>query len=294
MKKILALFTGALSILINFTAGAQQNNNDGKSLLWQITGKNLSKPSYLFGTIHMICKDDYLWTEKMKNSLDKSEKICMEMDMDDPNLMMEVAAGMIDHTGKKLSSYFTPEQYEQLKKYFKDNLTGMDVSDLEMMKPAALMTFISAKSMVCDNPVSYEERIMQTATQDKKEIIGLEEVKEQLDVLASMPADSIVKEVLDEMAANNADDKAEYEQMITAYKNQDLPALYTLIKQSKELGGGDLNAFLDDRNKKWISRMADKMKTSSVFFAVGAGHLWGNNGVIQLLRANGYKVEAIK
>ena len=81
--------------------------------------------------------------------------------------------------------------------------------------------------------------------------------------------------------------------MVTAYRQQDLPALYKMITQSKELGD-DLDAFLDTRNKKWIPRMNEKMKSGSVFFAVGAGHLWGNVGVISLLRKDGYMVEAVK
>jgi uncharacterized protein YbaP (TraB family) len=55
----------------------------------------------------------------------------------------------------------------------------------------------------------------------------------------------------------------------------------------------DLAGFIDVRNEKWISRMGEKMDQQSVFFAVGAGHLWGEYGLIKLLRAAGYKVEPI-
>lgn len=291
MKRISALLSGILMLALNITATAQKNT-DNKSLLWHISGKGLEKSSYLFGTIHQICQDDYVWTDKMKASLEKSEKICFEMDMDDPTLMMQVAMGLMDKSGKALKDYFTPEQYEHIKKYMKDSL-GMDIAMFAQMKPVALESIISMKDGKCDNPVSYEETIMKTAQNDKKEILGLEAPKEQLDVLETIPVDSVIKDLLDAVEHRANNDDSEYNKLIAAYKQQDLPTLFQLIKNSKELGDG-MDAFLDTRNKKWIPRMAEMMKNNSVFFAVGAGHLWGDNGVINLLRKEGYKVEMVK
>ena len=292
MKKIIAFFVSVLTMLINFTAGAQQKTDADKSLLWQISGKELLKPSYLFGTIHMICPDDYVWTSRMKKSFDNSDKICLEMDLDDMNVMMQITAGLMDHSGKKLKDYFTPGQYKLLSTYIKDSL-GMDIALFENMKPVALQTIISSKNAACASPVSYEDSLMKTAVKAKKEILGLEEPKEQLDALESIPVDSVIKDVLDAIGNTNKTDDTEYANLITAYKNQDIPRLYSLITASKELGE-DMGVFLDERNKRWINRMEEKMKPSSVFFAVGAGHLWGTNGVINLLRMQGYKVEPLK
>ena len=289
MKRIGTFFAACLALLINFAAGAQ--NKTDKSLLWQITGKKLTKPSYLFGTIHQICADDYLWTDKMNSSLEKSEKVCMEMDMDDPNLMTEVATGLIDVSGKTLKDYFTPEQYGRLKKYMKDSL-GMDIALYAAMKPVALQSIISLGEGKCSNPVSYEEKLMAIAQKSNKEILGLEEAKEQLAVLETIPVDSVIKEVMEVIDRKPTAD-TEYDAMIAAYEQQDIPKLYKMITTSKELGDG-MEAFLDTRNKKWIPRMTEKMNKNAVFFAVGAGHLWGDNGVISLLRKDGYTVEPLK
>lgn len=291
MKIITTLFAALLAIIINQPLQAQQKESKDHSLLWRISGKNLTKPSYLFGTIHLICQDDYFWTDKMKQSLDKSEKVCFEMNLNDPSVMMQVASGLIDNSGKKLQDYFTPEQYNLILHYFQDSL-GMSLSMLQKMKPIGLQTFLSTKGSGCANPTSYEENIMQTALKDKKEILGIEDPKEQIAVLESIPIDTVIQQLMDEIQNKNTDE-GEYAQLISAYKTQYLPALYFMITSSKELGS-DMNAFLDDRNKKWISRMQDKMKQSSVFFAVGAGHLWGKNGVISLLRKEGYMVEPLK
>ena len=290
MKRIVAFLTAALAILINFTAGAQATDN--KSLLWQITGKGLTKPSYLFGTMHQICEDDYVWTDKMKTSLEKSEKVCFEMDMDDPAVMMEVAAGLIDKSGKELKDYFTPEQYKLVQQYVKDSL-GMDITMFTRMKPIMLQTMMGLKEVNCKNPVSYEENIMKTAQDEHKEVLGLEEAQEQLSVLETIPVDSVITKLMEDITGHKQEGDEEYQKLIAAYKQQDIPALYQYITASNTISD-DMGQFLDVRNKKWIPRMSKKMEKSSVFFAVGAGHLWGDNGVINLLRKDGYTIKPIK
>lgn len=286
MRKLKALFA-ALLAFAGFTSIAQPTEH---SLLWKISGKETKKPSYLFGTMHLICKDDFLWTPAMRETLDKSEKVCLEMDMDDSTIATQAAAGLIDKSGKKLSDYFTKEQYATISKYIKENY-GIDMYLLEQMKPIALQTLITTQSVICQNSVSYEDSIVNIAHKTKKEVIGLEEVQEQLAALESIPPDTVVKELVDIIKGTKSMD-SEYKAMVTAYKNQDLPELYKQMQESSDLQN-ELDVFLDDRNKRWIPRMEQKMKGNSIFFAVGAGHLWGNNGVINLLKNAGYKVEPI-
>lgn len=290
MNRIITIVTLLLATGMARISYAQKAT-DSKSLLWKITGKHLKKPSYLFGTIHIICPDDYVWTERMKQALKSSDKICMEMDMDDPKVIMQATAGMMDTTGRKLSSYFTDEQYKNLKAYVKEK-TGMDAALFEPMKPMALQTVLAMAATRCSNAVSYEQKIMTTAQKDKKEITGLEAPDEQLAALASIPTDSVISEMME--AINNKDrEDTEYNHLVAAYKTQDLPELYKLLTSSKDLQAG-MAALLDDRNKRWIARMTKQMKGNSVFFAVGAGHLWGGNGVINLLKQKGYEVSPVK
>ena len=292
MKRIITFLAGILALISSYSSVAEQKAGPkDKSLLWRITGKKLTKPSYLFGTIHLICPGDYLWTDQMKESFAKSDKVCFEMNLNDPSGMMQVTAGMLDTTGKTLEDYFTAEQYKILKEYVKDSL-GMDIGMISKMKPVMLESIITTSGGTCEEPVSYEERLMKQALGDNKEIQGLETAQEQLNVLAGIPTDSVIKSVMEEIQNHTGSD-TEYQQIIAAYKKQDLPAIYSLLMSAKDMAG-DMGMFLDDRNKKWISRMSDKMLVSSVFFAVGAGHLWGSNGVISLLRKNGYVVEPIK
>lgn len=271
---------------------AQKTEANDKSLLWQISKKDLRKPSYLFGTIHIICKQDYLWTPVMKKSFKDAEEVCFEMNLDDPNMMMQIAMGVMSTDGKRLKEYFNEADYQKLTKYVSDSLK-MDISMFEQMKPIALETLFSTNTnSLCDSPQSYENNIMAEAQQQKKEIVGLETVSEQLDLFDNLPIDSVIKDIMSAVNGKS-DDQSEYQKLVAAYKKQDLPALYKYIKESGELDK-DLGGFLDVRNEKWIPKMTTMMDSHSMFFAVGAGHLYGDNGLISLLRKAGYTVTPLK
>lgn len=287
MKKFVPFLAVFFPILILSTALFGQSSH---ALLWRISGNRLAKPSYLFGTMHLICPTDYVWTPDMEKCFNEADKICFEMDMDDPSVLSEIATGLIDYSGKKLEDYFTHEQYSIVKKYVKDSL-GMDIELLQQMKPVVLQTMMSVSSVSCSDAVSYEDSLMKVAHRTNKEILGLEEPREQIAVLESIPTDTVINDLLNTILHNNHSDDSDYYKLITAYRAQDIPTLYSLITASRELG--DMGIFLDSRNQNWIPRMAARMGKSSVFFAVGAGHLGGNKGVISLLKKKGYTVTPV-
>jgi uncharacterized protein len=227
----------------------------------------------------------------MKKSLGNCKEVCFEMDMDDPEVMRSAQAGMMSGGDKPLKDYFTPPDYAKVAAFAKDSL-GMDLTMLQQMKPAVVQTLFATKAISCTIPVSYEANIMEEARRRHMEVTGLEAAQEQLDVLNSMSDDTVVKSIV-QMTDSFTEYRSAYEKMLAAYKSQDLPGLYSQVQESKELGE-DMGAFLDDRNIKWIPRMRKRMTKNAVFFAVGAGHLWGDKGVIALLRKAGYTVEAIK
>lgn len=283
MKRIILV---AVIIGVHLATAAQE----AKTLLWRVSGNGLAKPSYLFGTIHLICPSDYVWTDKMQQSLDACNKVCFEMDLDDQETMTAASAGFIDPSGKKMKDYFKPADYQRLQKFMKDSI-GMDMFMLQAMKPIALESIITLKTINCKNAVSYEETIMKKAQQDKKEILGLEPASEQISALDNAPADSVAMQVM-ELVDSFTKSKREFDELIKAYKAQDLPLLYQKITGVGGVGDG-IGVLLNDRNKRWIDRMTAKMKGNSVFFAVGAGHLAGSEGIIALLRKAGYKVEPV-
>lgn len=277
------------------TAETVTKDPKANSLLWKVSGNGLQKPSYVFGTIHMICAGDFVWTNAMQGAFARSEQVCMEMDLDDPATMFQAAAGMMSMDGKKLRDYFTPEEYARLDAWMrKENGMGLDL--LDMMKPAMLLTLVSAKTGSCDSTVSYEMVLMEKAKNAKtpKEIVGLEPVAEQLEVLNSIPPDTIVKQVMAIVDQKEGAGSDEFVNLVNAYKTQNLSQLDSLMTVSPSLQSGDRAIMLDNRNARWVDRMAKFMKENQTFFAVGAGHLPGKNGILHLLRQAGYTVEAVR
>lgn len=290
MKRSVRLLCCCLALLYTLPLCAQADAQN-RSLLWRISGNGLAKPSYLFGTIHLICPADYLWTPAMQRSLQQSERVCFEMDMDAPGLQMEVAMGMMNTNGQTLKDFFADSQYHIVEQFVKDSLQ-MDIALFQPFSPMALQSIFAIKTVQCAEPASYESNIMDLAQKQDKEIIGLESVGEQLDLFHNLPTDTVVQNLV-YMASHYAEERAKYQQLIGYYKRQNLPALHGIIQRSGAIDA-DISAFVDDRNKKWITRMTDEMEQSSIFFAVGAGHLLGENGIINLLRQQGYTVTAVK
>ncbi len=291
MKKTAYFLLILTLVFINRKSYAHPPGDKNKSLLWRISSPQLKEPSYLFGTMHLLCEEDYTWTPVMQKSLDNADAVCFEMDFDDPALLMEITEGMMDHSGKQLKDYFSPEDYTKIEQYLADSLQ-IDISIFRQMKPVVLQTVLGSNILKCANTVSYENKLMEIAHKEDKEVLGLEKAAEQLDLFDNLPVDSVVKELVD-IVSGRYSETDEYFRLITAYKNQDIITIYNIIQASKHRDL-DLEGFIDVRNEKWIGRMTEKMEQESVFFAVGAGHLWGDYGLITLLRKAGYTVEPVR
>lgn len=294
MNRIQSLLATTVFITISSIVACGNNSQtkgDDNSLLWEISGNGLKKPSYLFGTIHVICDDDYLWTDKMDRSFSKADKLCLEMDMTDPDLQKKVAFGLMDTSGRKFSSYFTSGDYVKASSYFIDSLQ-MNIADFEQFRPFAVMAIFQSKLTGCNAPVSYEEKLTTQATIRKMQILGVEVAEEQIELIGLLSPDTIISQIM--KIVEGAPRDSIYKELIRVYRNQNVSLLYSMIRESKELTPIEAEKFVDDRNVKWIPRMKEMMKGGSIFFAFGAGHLGGEKGIISLLRKKGYTVKAIR
>jgi len=286
-----------LSIAFLSGCKAQQKNSakiqtDNNTLLWQVTGKDLKKPSYLFGTFHLLCKDDIKFSEQLKKSLVSADEIYMEMDLDDPSTMLSGLLYMNMKDGKKLKSLYTPEEYTKVENYFKDSL-GMPMMLFQSMKPYFLVAMLYPKMMNCKTASGVEQELMKIAKDNKKEIKGLETMQFQASVFDSIPYEWQAKELLKNIDSFSIY-KKEFDTMMLEYKNQKLSAMEKLLAKS-EFGSDKKyeEILLTKRNINWVGQLKSIMKKESVFVAVGAGHLVGEKGLINLLKREGYTVEPL-
>ncbi len=286
MKKLHKLFTAAFLVLFVSTTFAQSKVQKPleNSLLWEVSGKGLTKPSFLFGTIHMICSPDFIMTEQAKNAFAKTDKLTLEIDMSDPEqmtAMQKMAMG-----DKPLSETLTATEYARLDAIVQKH-AGISVKQLDSFSLVTVMSVLSSRSFGCTDLKFYEMEFIEMAKNSKKPVSGLETVQDQI---ALFEEGISTKDILEMMEA--ADDKVT-KNMVEIYKKQNLQELFALTTDEKMMTAEARKLMLDNRNIKWLEVIPAMMKKESVFFAVGAAHLPGQNGVIELLRKAGYTVKAV-
>jgi uncharacterized protein YbaP (TraB family) len=284
MKTIKTLILGLVAVTsFSFSTQAQTKKANENSLLWEISGNGLARPSYVYGTLHMMCESDFIIKEKVKNAFDKSTKLALELDFDDPSelkTMQEMSVSKV-----ALSTLLTPDDYKKLDVLLKEKV-GVGASQFETTSLSSLMSLIMMKSLICP-PKMYELEFFQMAQKRKMEVVGLEKLAVQIAALdAAYPPHEMVEQL-------GNYDKIHFDLLTQTYKSEDLKAIYEVVNDPKFMDEKNKPVMLDNRNSNWVKDMPAMMKNESVFFAVGAAHLAGEKGVIQLLQKAGYKVQPI-
>lgn len=285
MKKFLTGFLAALLVLpITYKA---QEAGDKNSLLWEVTGKGSEKPSYLFGTFHMMCKDDFRIPKKVQKALSSTDHFAMEINFSDPNAMLEMQNMLV--SDKKWTENFTEEEIKRVTKALESLEYNLD--EIAQLSPIALYSMISVKSFECpQNELKMIDlELMQSALSMGKEITGLESVKDQVQVFQKF----LTKKEIISMIENAARNKEETQLMLKVYLSEDMEQLGRFFKESESMSENQKKILLNDRNLQWMKKIPQLLKEKSVFFAVGAGHLTGEHGIISLLRKNGYQVRPV-
>jgi uncharacterized protein YbaP (TraB family) len=269
-----------------------------KSLLWKVTGKGI-KPSYVFGTIHMISEKDFFWDKSMAKAFKKTKKLVMEMDM---SQQMVMAVQMMQLApmkgGESLSDLVSEEDYKIIETYFTEEATSpqakMTFGMAQKWQPMLLQSLLYMEMI--DGPVkAYEMELTGMAKEADMAFGGLETVADQMAVFNSIPY-KVQAEGLLEMIQNlKKGEKGvnEFTKILDLYKEQDVDGMLESMEGDLE----EMNSkedMLDNRNKKWIPQIIATSKDTPTFYAVGAGHLGGETGVIRLLRKEGFKVTAVK
>jgi uncharacterized protein len=265
---------------------------DDKSLLYEISGNGLTQPSYIYGTIHLICKSDFIMTEATKQKFETSQQVYLEIDMDDPSMMSEMQKNMMMTDGSTLKTLMSESDYQQVAAFFKDTLKT-NIGMMAKMKPFVLASFALPKMLSCPTQ-SYEESFMKMAGEQHKEILGLETIKDQFDALDKMGMKEQANLMLVQMVQNWNENKNEFGSMIAHYKSQDVDLMMEDMTKSKMSNKSFEKDLLETRNNNWIPKISKIASEKPTFFAVGAGHLGGEKGVVALLRKQGFTVKAVK
>lgn len=266
--------------------------NTGKTLLWEISGRGLKQPSYLFGTMHILCAADARLSANLRNIIKNSKEIYFEIDMDNMAELMGAMKYLRMNGGVKISDLLKPEEYERVKNYFDKNKTMLPFSMMTRFKPYFVSSLIGEKMMTCEKKNGMEELIMRESKQYEKEIKGLETTEFQASIFDSIPYDKQAKDLVAYIDSIDSYKDVTLE-MVNVYREQDLERMDSLIRKSDPGMESYMDLLLYNRNRRWVEQMPDIMQKGSMLFAVGAGHLPGDEGVINLLISQGYTVKPL-
>ena len=266
------------------------------SLLWEISGNGLKTPSYLYGTIHLIPEEDFFVTEETQKALDASERVMFEINIDDMTSMgaqFDLLMKAFMPNGITIESLLSEEEYKLVSDHFE--AMGLPMFMLQRIKPMFLSVMASEDfdpgAMMNEEEggmLSYELEFADMAKKQKKEMGGLETIDFQMSMFDSIPYDVQAQMLVDAIEASGEGEEDEMDLMIELYKKQDLATMQSYFADPESPYAAYEELLLVNRNKNWIPIMAELMPKQKTFFAVGAGHLGGEYGVVNLLRAEGY------
>ncbi|MGI6814961.1 TraB/GumN family protein [Bacteroides sp. KG123] len=294
MKKIISLL---LLICLVQSAHAQ--------LLWKISGNGLEKPSYVFGTYHLAplgIKDSIAALPQAMNETTQVYGEVVMSEMMSPAFMQSMQQQMMMPKDSTLQSLFTPEQYEEVGKVVKENMM-VDIAMLAQLKPAAITQQLTVILYMRHTPgfnpqEQLDNYFQQQAQQQGKKVGGLETVQSQIDILFNSQTLKRQAELLHCMAHDIDRTVGQVKRVIAAYQKQDLKIVLQLLAERHgdacDPLPGEMEALIDNRNKAWAEKMPAIMSEAPTLFVVGAGHLPGDNGLLNLLQQQGYTLEDLK
>jgi uncharacterized protein YbaP (TraB family) len=287
MKKRCLILASLFAVFASHLCLAQTG-----TLLYEVTGKKLKKPSYILGTFHAICPNDMFPGARLTSYIAKADDVILELDMDDPAVRTSMAPHLMMPAGKTLREFYTDAEYTKIDELFKSTI-GASVDYLKAFKPSMLsvMVLTNPKLVGCKTE-AVDLLVVKAATAAKKSISGLETVEVQVAAIDSAPLEKQARDLYD-LAANPEKSIGELKEMMDVYKAQDSEKLFAMTDKQMKNEGAFRTKLLDDRNRAWIPKLEVSMSKGSVFVAVGAGHLGGTNGVVKLLKARGYKLKPI-
>lgn len=301
MKRI--FFTFVVAVMASVAANAQ--------LLYKISGNGLNTPSYIVGTYHLAPASYVDSIPGARAALETAEQVCGELSMAEMSSLegtQKVMAAMMLPDGQSLKDVLSEEEFAKLDAFMTD-VMGVGLSNpmvgaqLGKMTPMAIATQLQLlqymKMTPGFNPNALIDSYFQTeAAKNGKPVIGFETMDFQISVLYK--GRSIERQKVQLMCMI---DNREYELMMMktlteAYFAQDIAKLLEVTEE--KLGNKcdstpeEDEALIYGRNADWAEKMPAIMGDKSTLFVVGAAHLPGERGVLELLKKKGYAVEAVK
>lgn len=283
----------ALLIYLSIPAYGQQ------TLLWKVSGNGLKKDAYLFGTHHLVPGSFLESFPKAAKHLRKSKNVVVEVVIDSSKIA-PLNALMLQPDGPGWIGELSPSTRKSLDSVLNVHM-GASIEQLAVLRPAAISTILSLSLTQAESSellkkykgLPLDASIAAKATKRKQSLIELESLEQQFNLLyVQPPLDSQIAD-LNQMVTL-LDSVGPYSrQLITSYLQQDVAGMQKMLSDYSANFGG-MEKLLDERNAQWMQQLPGIFESGSSFVAVGALHLFGENGLIDLLQKAGYEVTPVK
>lgn len=288
--KIKLLLIAFLGFSITLSAQTKKATN---SLLWEISGNGLKKPSYLFGTHHLIGAKFADTMKVLQEKFKSTDAVVGEIVMD--STTQTKMAPFLVMKNNTLDSLLTTSEYKEVEDYFKSKQPGFELKQLNNFKPAMIaimMMLFESPDMLKDIGEGMDDSFQKYAKKNRKSLYGLETAEYQGALLFDSDLQKQKKALLKSIREVDKS-KQKMEELKTYYITQDIDKLTELFKNQDEESKDFMTELLKNRNKRWLDQLPALMQKQSLFIAVGAGHLLGAEGLIKGLQVKGYILKPV-
>jgi uncharacterized protein len=259
------------------------------SLVWQIKPQNTEggqNPSYLIGTMHVrdarAFQFEHLFYEKILNC----EAFATEFNLDDIQNQTDFTLALPNDL--QLHNVIKPKTFAKISRVVEQKM-GLPLVHFSSLKPIIVTNMLTESVLSSDRLMSLDETLWRYAAENGRLLRGIETFEEQVEILNKMSLDEQIKGLKD-LASNFSKFRKQLLNMTRLYEQADILKLY---KAAKKTAKGNRRLLLYDRNHIIAERIADMTKEMTLCAAIGAGHLAGQKGVLNLLKNKGFEVTPV-
>lgn len=274
-------------------AGVFIPDGAGDGCVWVVDSEQKGR-LFLCGTIHILREDDYPLAPGYEAAYLFSEKLVLELppgEGSSPELAKKMSQLGMFSADTSLEANVSAEAWKSVQAWAKRR--GLDPSSMNRFRPwfvSILMTAKEYAELGATPDLGVDTHFSGRAQADGKPGEGLETTDFQLQMFASL-TNRQQQELLDQTLAELSTVANEYEKMIQAWKKGDLTALHNMLFREAEKHPDLMNLFLNARNLVWIDKLDAMLRRGdNAMVLVGAAHLTGDTGLIELLKKRGHRV----
>ena len=289
MKKTAICLLLFFSLFSSVVVLSQTQSNN--SLLWRVTGNGLTKPSYLFGTMHVYDKKAFNFKDSLYSFLEQAEGFALEFNPDSANMVIEayMNGSVRAHRDEDQDMDISSSDLKAMQKKMPGEKSDLVKEDKKSMVDYFIARLLASDKKQKDAMNTFMDAFLyQMAKQYDKRMFGLEAMTSQIEALGSLSKGLKTKKFVNLLDKWDPEEESPIAELYYRENIDSINIFFTTYFTE-----ASLNGFLYERNKVMAAKMDSLMRLQSMFTAVGAAHLPGDKGIIALLKQRGYTIEPV-